>query len=200
MRTFVTIAALALAGMSPAFAQFAPAPEGTTVDLAPIINPFIQVVGALILSLGLPLMWMWIGKTLKSWGIEATNEMNATRAVIDGIAQKAIGGAILAHAVRPGEITLETKSAIIAEAANTLVRNAGDSLTKIGVKDSEQLVKAREMIAARVGLMDAAAAGTPVPNPSQPPAAIVNTPVLATGVLSETASAEQPSASRPSLR
>lgn len=161
------LAAVVAVLSDPALAQFAPSPD-TKVDLSPIINPIIQVFGALIMFLGLPLMWAWVGKMLKSWGIEATNELNATRAVVDGIAQKAIGGAITRYSVVPGQVTVDVKDAIVADAVNSLVTNGGESLAKLGVKDNEKIVKAREIIESRLGLMAAASAGAPVPNPSQP--------------------------------
>lgn len=184
MKHFLAIAAMLAIMCEPAFAQFAPTPN-SKVDLAPVINPLIQIGGLIITGLCIPLMWIWIGRTLKSWGIEATAELNATRAVTDGIAQTAIGKAINKYAVLPGQITVDVKSDIIADAAKSLVANAGDSLTKLGVKDNEKFVKAKEMIEARIGLMDAAAAGAPVLNPSQP-AVVVAAPIEAPKVVDAT--------------
>lgn len=175
MKRFLAIGVALALVCDPALAQFAPTPD-SKIDLAPIINPLMQVFGVIIMGIGIPLMWAFVGKTLKSWGIEATNELNATRAVVDGIAQKAIGGSIAKFAVKPGQITVDVKSDIIADAANALVKNGGDSLSKLGVKDNVQIIKAREIIESRLGLMEAAAAGNPVPNPSQP-AVVVAAPV-----------------------
>lgn len=182
MKTLLFLAATAVM-LAPlpdlALAQATVVPvTNTQVDLAPVLNPIMQVLGVIIMGLVIPLVWAFVGKTLKSWGIEATAEMAATRAVVDGIAQKAIGGAITRLQVKPGQITIDAKNDIVAEAANQLVQNAGDSLGKLGVKDNDKILKAREIIESRLGLMDAAAAGVPVPNPSHPPAPVV-APVVA---------------------
>lgn len=179
MRKFLLAGAIAMLP-AVALAQFAPAPPGsTTIDLAPIVNPLIMVLGTIITGLLIPLLWMWIKKTLASHGIDASNEILATQAVIDGIAQRAIGEAISKLSVVPGQITVDAKNAIVAEAANSLIKNAGEQLDKLGVKDSAQITKARDIIQSRLGLMDAAAAGVPVPNPSQP------APVAAAAVITE---------------
>lgn len=177
MNRLIIITVIGALCIDPAFAQFAPAPIDSRVDLAPIINPLIQIGGLIITGLCIPLLWAFIGKTLKSWGVEETRDLDATRAVVDAIAQKAIGSSIEKYAVKPGQITVDVKSKIMADAANALVANAGESLTKLGVKDNEQIAKAREIISSRLGLMDAAAAGVPVPNPSQPSPAPVEVKV-----------------------
>ena len=146
----------------------------TTIDLGPMVNAILSVMAVLITGLLLPLMYAWIGKTLKAWGVEAQTELAGTRAIVDTIVQKAIGQAFTQYQIKPGQLTFDTKSTIINEAANTIVKNASESLHKLGVPDNDKIQKAREMVMSRLGLMEATAAGVPVPDPSQAPPAAPN--------------------------
>jgi hypothetical protein len=172
-RHLVVAAALLPTLACPAFAQFAPAPPGAGIDLAPIVNPLLQTLGLVITGLVIPLLIAFIGKKMKEWGVEDQTLLAKLRAVIDDGAQKAIGGAIERLKIAPGNpiasLSITTRIQLIDDAANALARNFPDALDKLGVED--HIEKAREIIASRLGLMDAAAAGTPVPNPSLPPPA-----------------------------
>ena len=154
----------------------------TAIDFGPMVNAIIGLLAMVVTTLLIPLLFAYIGKTLKAWGVEAAVELAATRAVVDSVVQKAIGQTITKYDIKPGMLTVDTKSTIIADAANTIVKNAAESLKKLGVPENEKVEAAREMVMSRLGLMEATAAGTPVPNPSQaPPAAPAPLPVNPVG-------------------
>lgn len=84
---------------------------------------------------------------------------------IDSGAQKAIGGALAKIAIPEGKLPDAMRVGVTADAAAVLAKNFPDSFKALGVVDIP--AKAEEIIKSRLGLMDAVAAGNPVPNPSQ---------------------------------
>jgi hypothetical protein len=69
----------------------------------------------------------------------------------------------------------------LAVAARTLANNYAETLTALGSTDN--VAKAVEVIQNRLGLMTAAAAGTPVPNPSTTPSVPVAAAPVITAVV-----------------
>lgn len=152
---------------SAAFAQVA-AP--TTVDLAPVLNPIVQALGAafmtIVTGILIPLAWQWYRKKAKELELEGLKIEEQYRSVIDMGAKNAIGGALGKITIPEGKLTVDVKNAVVADAANTLAKNFPDAFKQLGVENTVE--KATEVVKSRLGLMDAEAAGKPVPNPSQP--------------------------------
>lgn len=84
---------------------------------------------------------------------------------IDSGAQKAIGGALSKVTIPEGKLPDGMKAEVTADASAALAKNFPDSFKALGVTDIP--AKAEEIIKSRLGLMDAQAAGNPVPNPAQ---------------------------------
>jgi hypothetical protein len=175
MRRFIL--SLAFMPILPALAAIDTA-SGSSVDLAPLLNPLIQMAGvfmsvAVPVIMGMAIDWLRKKSTLAGMLVD-----KALQDKISAGAQTAIGGAITRLKVKPGDLTINAHSAIVADAAKTLETNFGETLTALGTTDNAK--KAIEIIQNRLGLMTAAAAGTPVPNPSTTPAVPVATaPVVA---------------------
>jgi hypothetical protein len=151
---------------------------GSSIDLAPILNPLIQAAGV-FMSVAAPIIVaMAIDWLRKKSALAGMLVDKALQDKISAGAQTAIGGAISRLQIKPGELTVDVHNAIVADAADTLAKNFGDTLTTLGSKDN--IAKAVEVIQNRLGMMTAAAAGTPIPNPSTTPSVpIAAAPVVA---------------------
>jgi hypothetical protein len=154
---------------------------GTTFDLAPLLNPLIQAAGV-FMSVAAPIIVaMAIDWLRKKSALAGMLVDKALQDKISAGAQTAIGGAISRLQVHPGELTVDVHNAILADAARTLANNYAETLTALGSTDN--VAKAVEVIQNRLGLMTAAAAGTPVPNPSTTPSVPVAAAPVITAVV-----------------
>lgn len=184
MKKVLMLAAMAGAAMllpTMAFAQFAQAPAGTTVDLSPVVNPLIQGLGVIITGMLIPLAWKGYRLLEKKLGLEDLKIEQQYRSAIDQGAQTAIGGALSKLKVPDGKLSIDVKNSVIAEAANKLIESFPAAMESL--KSDDKVEKAREIIESRLGLMDAAAAGTPVPNPSQATVVVATPSVVAVPVV-----------------
>lgn len=148
--------------------QSAQAP--TVVDIAPVVNTIIQFASAVISLILIPLFWRWWRNKEKEWKLGDLKIEEQFREVIDRGAVAAIGGALERLQIKTGQVTVDMKSRLVADAANQLVKSFPDAFDGLGVKD--HLDKAREVIESRLGLTEASAAGSPVIGVNSPPAAV----------------------------
>lgn len=146
--------------------------QGAVIDLSPVLVPLLQFVGGVLSLLAVAAV-----PAVSKWAINKLHLQNqdivvGNKAYIDGEAQKGLAGALSrAEAVIVANVPMNVtvKNQVIADAATRLIANAGPQLQKLG--DPNIAAKASEIIENRIGLMQAAANGTPVPNPSAPVAA-----------------------------
>jgi hypothetical protein len=165
-------AALALACVlaAPAFAQ----------DVAPVIAPSTPggllttiIGGAIFLITGIlmPLAWLWGQQMIAERKLKLAQLAEQLRGAVNGGVQKAVAGELAKIDAPNGKVTGIARERVIDAAGAAVAKNFSDSLAGLGIEDVHQLAKGKEMAATTLGLMDAQAAGNPVPNPSQPLAA-----------------------------
>lgn len=163
-RTLLTASLLVLG--SPAFAAL-DTTTGSAIDLAPVLNPLIQLMGMILVAV-IPVLILgvvnWVRGKLSMQKLENTA---AVTAHIDDQVQKIIGGAITRANLQPGQAILDVKNQIIADAGTRIVSALGSELTKVGTGDLAH--RAATIVENRLGMMMAAQAGTPIPGPTATP-------------------------------
>lgn len=152
------------------------AAPATAQDIVPTTpSSFLSIaLGAAAMMLTtviLPLAVLWGKQMIAEHALKVAQLQDQLRATIDSGAQKAIGGALGKIDVPEGKLPVALKSRIITDAGAALAKNFGDTLTSLGIDEMNHRSKAMEVVESRLGMMDAQAAGNPVPNPSQPLAA-----------------------------
>jgi hypothetical protein len=172
MKLLRLCAALALACVlaTPAIAQ----------DVAPVIAPttassFLSIVlgGAamLLTTILIPLAVLYGQGLLAERKLKNAQLADQLRTAVNGGVQKAVAGELAKIEVPNGKVTGVDRERVIDAAGAVVVKNFSESLAGLGIEDVHQLAKGKEMAATTLGLMDAQAAGNPVPNASQPLAA-----------------------------
>lgn len=147
-------------------------PSTSIVDLSPITGPLIQLLGLVISGLVTTIGYFVINLIRSKLNMSKLEESAQVQQQVDAAAQKVIGGAIAR--LPAGATVINAHNAIAADAANALVAHFADTIKKTNPDDVE--AAAKRIVENRLGLMTAAAQGTPVPNPSAP--ASVPTPVI----------------------
>ena len=148
-------------------------PSTSIVDLSPITGPLIQLLGLVISGLVTTIGYFVINLIRSKLNMSKLQESAQIQQEVDAAAQKAIGGAI---ARLPAGVTvIDAHSSIAADAANAMVAHFADAIKKTNPNDVE--AAAKRIVENRLGLMTAAAQGTPVPNPSAPPVPAVGSVV-----------------------
>lgn len=140
---------------------------GSAIDLAPLLNPLIQAVGAIVTGcIGTIAVFgiNWVRGKLKMQKLESDA---ALQSKIDDIAQKIIGGAMARANVRPGQAVIDIHNQIVADAGQKIAASLGSEISKLGAPDVVE--RAREIVENRLGMMAAAQAGTPIPGPTATP-------------------------------
>lgn len=140
---------------------------GSAIDLAPVLNPLIQAVGAIIAgSIGTIAIFgiNWVRGKLKMQKLE--NDA-ALQSKIDDVAQKIIGGAMARANIKPGQAVLDIHNQIVADAGRKIADSLGGEISKLGAPDVVK--RAQEIVENRLGMMAAAAAGNPIPGPTATP-------------------------------
>lgn len=160
------IGALLLLSISPALALL-DTTTGSAVDLAPVLNPLIQLVGMLLAGVVSALLLLAVNWVRGKLGLQQLARDSATQAKIDDVAGKIIGGAFARADVKPGQAMFDVKNPIIADAASKIADVLGKEIKDLGATDIK--AKAQEMVENRIGLMIAAQNGTPVPGTVQVP-------------------------------
>lgn len=156
---FAAALALIVFLISPAIGQDAVVPTTT----GNFLNIVLGAAAMLLTTVIIPLVVLWGRQMIAERELKLAQIQEQARAVVGGLAQKAIGGEMGADGtLRDGAVT---------RAAANLASNASESFAVLGVTPAEQRGKAQEVIQSTVGLMNAQAAGNPVPNPSLPVAA-----------------------------
>lgn len=170
MKPLRSCAALALLFAIPAFAQ----------DVAPVIAPstpgglLTTIIGAavaLITGILLPLAWLWGQQMIAERKLKLAQLQEQLRSAANGGVQKAVAGELAKIDIPEGKLMGVARERVINAAGAMVAKNFSDALTGLGVAEDDHLAKGKEMAASTLGLMDAQAAGNPVPNPSQPLAA-----------------------------
>lgn len=141
LRTLLIVSFVLLA--VPAAAQAA----GTTVDLGPLVNWAIALIGAVIV----PVIIFYLQKFT---GIQLSNQSKATieSALNNGIA-------LATSKIAPTGITVDVKNAVIADAARYVLEHAPEAAKKFGL-DTDP-AKLAEKIEARLVQTPAAAPVSP---------------------------------------
>lgn len=163
-RAIALACVFAVPAMPQALAQEAAAPTSPAAFLSVVLTGLATIITVVIVPLAIE--WgrgMIAERRLKNKQIE-----EQARGAVGALAQKAIGGALADIAIPEGPLKGAIKDGVILRASEALARNASESFGDLGVKNEHKRAKAKEVIISTLGLMDAQAAGNPVPNPSQP--------------------------------
>lgn len=153
---------------------------GSMVDLAPVLNPLIQLVGMVLAGSAGTIAFFainWVRGKLK---LQKLEQDAATQSRIDDVAQKIIAGALARANIKPGMAIVDVHSAVIADAGNKIAASLGKEISSLGVGDIEERAKA--IVENRLGMMAAAQAGAPVPGPTATPLPTAVAPDQATTV------------------
>lgn len=164
MKVLSLLIALALVSTS-AMAQDAIAPTTPSNFLSIVLGAATLILTTIIV----PLAVLYGQGLLAERRLKNAQLSEQLRATIDSGAQKALGGALGKINIPEGKLQGPLKASVVAEAAGALAKNYSDTFADLGNMDP--LKKATEIVESRIGMMDAQAAGNPVPNPSQPLAA-----------------------------
>lgn len=135
---------------------------------ASFLNIALGAAAAMTTTVILPLAILWGKQMIAEHALKVAQLQEQLRATIDSGAQKAIGGALGRIDIPDGKLSVGLKSKIITDAGAALARNFPETFASLGIEAKDIRSKALEIAESRLGLMDAQAAGNPVPNPSQP--------------------------------
>lgn len=161
MMLTVTILLIAMAIAQPALAQdIVPTTPST------FLYTMLGLASAFIVGVVAPLAWLKGRQLITEQKLKNAQLEEQLRGTLDAGAQKAIGGALGKIDIPEGKLTGQTKTDVVKEASDALAKNFPDAFAALGVENPG--AKAKEIVESRLGMMDAQAAGTPVPNPSQP--------------------------------
>jgi hypothetical protein len=139
-------------------------PSTSIVDLSPVTAPLIQLLGLVISGLVTTIGYFVINLIRSKLNMSKLEESAQIQQQVDAAAQKVIGGAI--SRLPAGIAVIDAHSSIAADAANAMVQHFAEVIKKTNPEDVE--AAAKRIVENRLGLMTAAAQGTPVPNPSVP--------------------------------
>lgn len=135
------------------------------ITTANFLNIILGTVVSLI-TLGLvPLALEYLRGMIAERKLKTALLQKQYQDAIDSGAQKAIGGALSKVTIPEGKMPDGMRAEVTADASAALAKNYPDSFKALGVVDVQ--AKSEEIIKSRLGLMDAVAAGNPVPNPAQ---------------------------------
>lgn len=158
LRVFTTAILLTV---SPAMAQ-----DIVPTSPATFINTVLGLALGLLTTVLLPLAYLKGKQLITEQKLKNSQLEEQLRGTIDSGAQKAIGGALSKIEIPEGKLSGTVKDGVVKEATAALVKNFPDTFEALGVANVSS--KAKEIVESRLGLMDAQAAGNPVPNTSLP--------------------------------
>lgn len=140
---------------------------GSAIDLAPVLNPLIQLVGMVVAGSAGTIAFYGINWVRGKLKLQKLEQDAATQSRIDDVAQKIIAGALVRANIRPGIAVVDVHSAVVADAGNKIAQSLGKEISSLGVADVAE--RAKSIVENRLGMMVAAQAGTPVPGPNATP-------------------------------
>lgn len=143
-------------------------------NAATFLNIVLGAAAALITGVVVPLAWLYGRQMITERKLKLAQLEEQLRATLDSGAQKAIGGALGSITIPEGKLSGMDKNEVVSKAAKALADNFPDTFAQLKIGDVP--AKSKEIIESRIGLMDAQAAGNPVPNPSQAPTVTVPGP------------------------
>lgn len=165
MNIALAIGIVLVLATSPAFAINTS--TGAYFDFHQILDPVLQGVGLILSGAVSALAFYAINWLRGKLGLQKLEKDSATQKKIDDVTGKIIGGAIARTKEAAGNLTIDVKSPMVADAAAKVAEVLGTEIKSLGSMDVEG--KAREMVENRIGLMIAAQNGTPVPGTTTPP-------------------------------
>lgn len=149
-----------------------------SVDFAPVVTPIVQALAIVASVTALPAMWFGVNWVRSKMGLAAIDKDNALRVAVDTGLQKSLGSGIsrVQEAVAGLPMQVNTKSAVIQQAAEYAQSTMADTLKAAGLDDPTKLAAAIE---ARLGLMEMqASTGSSAPGIAASTAASAAAPVL----------------------
>lgn len=123
------------------------------VDFSPVVTPIVQALAVVASVTALPAMWYLVNWVREHAGLAAIDKTNAMRVALDAGLQKSVGSGIsrVQDAVAGLPMTLDTKNAVIQQAAAYAKDTMTDTLKAAGLDDPTKLANAIE---ARLGVME----------------------------------------------
>lgn len=146
------------------------------VDFSPVVTPIVQALAVVASVTALPAMWYAVNWIRVHMGLTAIEKDNAMRVALDVGLQKSVGSGIsrVQEAVAGLPMTVNTKSAVIQQAAAYAQSTMADTLKAAGLDDPTKLANAIE---ARLGVMEMqASTGSSAPGIASRPEAVALPP------------------------
>lgn len=149
--------ALAIGAPIAAIAQTIAPTSNTFIDLSPLFNQAIQIIGIFASLAAAPMLWWGVQIVQNKFHLSGLQVDASMRATIDQGLQKAIGaGVALAQnkfagaTVRP----IDVKNEVVASAINYAIKHIPDALAHFGLNDEDKI---KAMIESRLGMAAVAA-------------------------------------------